>query len=119
MTRTKLDCLLDLFADEIVTVPTSKTIVSTKLETVLCNDPSIDISHLMPCTQEEADTRLDCSYTSVIFLTRHKGYNKVCIITVDTDVVIIALYAFQFLEIQELCVEFGAGVKKSGFQFMS
>ena len=40
------------------------------------------------------------------------GYNRITIITCDTDVVVIALYAFWFLNIVELWVEFSSGKDK-------
>lgn len=64
----------------------------------------------MPCNQEKADTRL-------------KGFEKVRIILVDTDVVvvvvIIALYHYFDLQIGELWVESGVGNIIDGCQYKS
>ena len=54
---------------------------------------------------EEADTRIfvhikdGCS----------RGIKKIMIITVDIDVVVIALYHFFSLDVDELWIEFGVG----------
>ena len=37
------------------------------------------------------------------------GLKKLLIVTVDTDVVVIALYALQDLDLKELWIEFGRG----------
>ena len=37
------------------------------------------------------------------------GFKKLCIITVDSDVVVIALFAYWHLDVDELWVEFGIG----------
>ena len=34
-----------------------------------------------------------------------RGYNKLCIVTVDTDVVVIALHAFHFPSLYELWID--------------
>lgn len=65
----------------------------------------------MPCNQEKADTRL-------------KGFEKVRIILVDTDVVvvvvvIIALYHYFDLQVGELWVESGVGNIIDGCQYKS
>ena len=64
-----------------------------------------DVSRIDPCNHEEADTRvllhaLDGSMN---------GYSKVSIVTVDTDVVVICLYHFFMLNLEELWIEFGVG----------
>ena len=48
-----------------------------------------------------------------------RGFKKLLIITVDTDVVVIALYAYWDLDVKELWIEFGTGKIGGGFQFTS
>lgn len=74
----------------------------------MCNDLSSDLSNLKPSSQEEADTRLFLQ----VYDMRQQGYDKICICTVDTDVVVIALYAFHSLNNAEVWVEFSTGVQK-------
>ena len=85
-------------------VETSTNIVATVLERVLTNF-TMDTSGLEPCNHEEAETRLLLH----VYRGSLQGMKKVSIVTVDTDVVIIALYHFSSLNIDELWVEFGAG----------
>ena len=47
-----------------------------------------------------------------VFNACKKGFEKVSIITVDTDVVVIALYHYLDLRIDELWVKFGVGEHK-------
>ena len=71
---------------------------------VLCNH-DVDVSELIPCSHEEADLRL--------FLhARHASEycNTLLIKTVDSDVIVIAVYAFQQLHnLNQLWIEFGKG----------
>ena len=72
-------------------IQSSNILVATGNDIRLCNR-GIDISELMPCSNEEADLRL--------FLhARHasENCNTLLIKTVDSDVVVIAAYAFQQL----------------------
>jgi hypothetical protein len=62
-------------------------IISTKGELVLCNNSLEDFSNLSPCKQEEADTRLILH----AYDAAKRGFTKVMIRTVDTDVVVIAI----------------------------
>ena len=42
----------------------------------------------------------------------NQGFKKICIVSPDSDVVVIALYAYWALNLDELWVEFGVGIKK-------
>ena len=103
--KTELFCMM---ADALVTSPNNdKVIVSTRLETVISNK-LINTSALQPCNQEEADTRIFLHVKNI----SSQGYSKVTVITVDTDVIVIALGLFYDLELSELWIEFGAGKDK-------
>ena len=58
-----------------------------------------------PCTHEEADTRMLLHVNDI----DKKGLKKIILMTVDTDVVIIALQVFYSLDVDELWIEFGVG----------
>ena len=64
-----------------------------------------NLDSIAPCTHEEADTRLllHCMHAS------HSGCKRVAIRTVDTDVVVIATYCFDKLQVEELWIHFGVG----------
>ena len=70
-----------------------------------------DLTDVSPCNHEEADTR-------ILLHTLHQIRNKsrkVCISTVDTDIIVIALSKFYELStvgLEELWVEFGVGVNR-------
>ena len=81
------------------------TIVATNLENVVTNDLSLNNQELGPCNHEEADTRLLLHVLS----GSSCGYKKIFIITVATDVVVISLYHFFPLDLEELWIEFGTG----------
>ena len=53
---------------------------------VLCSMAQIDLTGLVPCSHEEADTRLFLHVADAV----KKGYRKLRVRTVDTDVVVVA-----------------------------
>jgi hypothetical protein len=59
----------------------------------------------LPCTQEEADTRI---FLHVSDAVKH-GYRKVMIRTVDSDVLVLSIVAAQQLGIDQLWVGFATG----------
>ena len=83
---------------------TTKLLITTLNENALCNQ-NIEIENLMSCNLEKADER--------IFLhVQHaaKTYKSVLVKTVDSDIVVIALYAYQHIQnLNELWIEFGVG----------
>ena len=98
--------LFMMLSEEIIClVAEGKQIVCTKNEDVLTNDSGIAISNLMPCNHEEADTRM-LLHTNIL---AQCGHSKGKIITVDTDVIILAITLFSSLNIEELWIEFGSG----------
>ena len=74
------------------------TIIATSLENVICKNFLVNLASLAPCNHEEADTRI---FLHILHAAR-SGHLKICIRTVDTDVVVIALSMFDKLQIQEL-----------------
>ena len=97
--------LFNMISNEVVCIPTQEsTIVATVSDRVVSNI-AIDTTNLGECNHEEADTRL-LLHAYDAFLN---GFKKILIITVDTDVVVIALHHFTKLNVEELWIEFGAG----------
>lgn len=98
--------LFQMLADHMVTIK-NLNVVSTKMNDVVSNTEQ-DLTEMHPCNHEEADTR-------VIVHVQHgcnNGNQKIMIVTVDTDVVIIALFHFFSLNLEELWIEMGAGKNK-------
>ena len=79
--------------------------MATHLEEVLLNNPNVNLSAIQPCNHEEADTRL---LLHALHASRN-GFKKLLIVTVDTDVVVLALHHFFSLDLQELWIEIGVG----------
>ena len=75
-------------------------------DTVKTNTCDINVSTVAPCNIEEADGRL-------LLHAKHStesGHQKIMIRTVDSDVVVISIFAFHNLTgIQELWIDFGVG----------
>ena len=78
-------------ADQLTTIGTDHgEAVSTKNETAVFNNDRTVAADLSLCTAR-------------------RGYTKVMVRTVDTDVVVIAVAKFQYISLTELCIEFGVG----------
>ena len=84
-----------------------KLIVATKGENVLSN-LQLNSDFIAPCNQEEADTRI---FLHVKHMSLN-GCDKAMIQTVYTDVVMLAIYSFNELQLSELWIEFGTGIHK-------
>ena len=86
------------------------TIVGTK-DTKIITNKNVDHGELSPCNKEEADTRMFLHVKDQAW-----EYKKIKVVSVDSDVVIIALFVFFSLkrqkQLQELWVEFGSGKDK-------
>ena len=76
-----------------------ETTVATKGETAVRNH-HIETKYLGPCKKEEADDRM---FLHALDMSR-LGLKKLFTGTVDTDVVVIALYAFWDLDLEELSI---------------
>ena len=72
---------------------------------VLCTVAQIDLTGLVPCSHEEADTRLLRHVADAV----KKGYRKLLVRTVDTDVVLVAIATLNRTNPDELWVAFGTG----------
>ena len=100
--------LFIMIADAFSQIRCQKTIIATAQEDVMSNDVDTNLKDIMLSNQEEADTRLLLH----VFHACKKGFEKVSIITADTDVVVIALYHYSDLQIDELWVRFDVGEHK-------
>lgn len=87
--------------------PTSKCVLATDGAQVLFSDDSHSKETLMPCTQEEADTRMLLH----VLNASNCGIKRVMIRTVDTDVVVISVSKWDTLQLDELWIQFGVGTK--------
>ena len=97
--------LFSLLGNEVLKIDTNKTVIVTTGEEVKSNKPDALSPSLMPCTQEEADTRIFTHAADIV----QNGLLKVMIITVDSDVVVLAVSLFQELDLEELWVKYGVG----------
>ena len=64
-----------------------KAVYATDGHDVLCAMPQIDLTGLVPCSHEEADIRLFLHVADAV----KKGYRKLLVRTVDTDVIVVAI----------------------------
>ena len=91
---------------QIRVVPTS--IIATVNEKVISNSFDINFKDIMPCNQEEADTRL----VFYVFDGCNNSHKKLTIVGSDTDIAVIAFYHFYDLDVNELWVVYGVGQHK-------
>ena len=88
-----------------MTTTDTTTIIAIELENAVSNSFQADLCNIQTCNHEEADTRL---FLHVIDAS-NRGCKKITIITVDTDVLVIALHHFFTLWLDKLWVEIGVG----------
>lgn len=93
-------------------VPDGKKLYATDGSEVLCSTSELDLTHLAPCSHEEADTRIFLHVADAV----QKGCKKVTIRTVDTDVVVLAVSTFKKTAPDELWIAFGVG---SAFRYIA
>lgn len=105
--------LFHFLSQKVVLLPTSegKAIYATDGMGVLSTPDSQDVGSLAPCSHEEADTRLFLHALDAV----RKGCRKLCIRTVDTDVVVLAISLFNQLGAEELWLAFGTS---SSFRYI-
>ena len=84
-------------------VAEAKKLYATDGIGVLCSPIDSDLARLASCSYEEANARLLLLVTDDV----QKGYKKVTIRTVDTDVVILAIASFSNIAPEELWFAFG------------
>ena len=98
--------LLKMLAINITKIPAKIfEIKATHLEEVLSNNLDADLSALQPCNHEEADTRLLLHALNA----SKSGFKRLLIVTVDTDVAVLALCHICTLNLQKLWIEIGTG----------
>lgn len=89
-----------------------KEIYATHGNEVLCSANISDIRGIAPCSHEEADTRMFLHLADTV----KKGFSRVTIRTVDTDVLVLAVAFFRKLPLSDLWVAFGIG---SSFRYIA
>ena len=97
--------LFKMVSETAVSIPEGLTTVITTVEDKVISNADVDKSNIEPCNHEAADTRLLLHVPD----GARSGIKKISIVTVDTDVVVIALQHFFSLNIEELWIQFGVG----------
>jgi len=73
-------------------------------------------SRISPTTHEEADTRL---LLHVNDAAAAAGHTHIMIVTIDSDVAMLAVFAYDCIpNLEELWIEFGVGKKRTTFHSM-
>ena len=98
--------LFKLLSNELmmVPIPAGQELVITDGEGVHCNTARNAVN-ISPCNHEEADSRIMLHITDAA----ERGFNKILVRTVDTDVVVLAVATVQELGMIEIWVAFGTG----------
>ena len=100
--------LFSFLSEKVTTIRTEeKVICATKGINVVCNSES-DCTSLMPCFQEEADGRIFLHVQNMVKL----DLQKVMVVSVDSDVVVLAVSVFHEVDMDELWVSYGTGINK-------
>ena len=97
--------LFSLIAAEIhnMTIPEGKEVISTLKTSVVANPERADL-HYLDSDHQEADTRMFLHVADCV----SRGMKNLIVRTVDSDVVILALYVYQHLhEMEEIWIAFG------------
>ena len=82
-----------------------KVIYATDGRNVSTTMDNAVLTNLSPCLHEEADTRLFLHAADAV----KKGHRKLCVHTVDTDVLVIGIALFNQINPDELWLAFGTG----------
>ena len=82
-----------------------KELYTTRGSDVLCSPTGLDVSNIAACSQEEADRRLIRHAAEAVL----KGHRWVCICTIDTDILVLAVASFDKFKPDELWVILGSG----------
>ena len=96
--------LFNMIADTIPSIQSNTLLIATKNEHVVSNR-DVNSSRLEMCNHKEADSRMFVHVYDASF----NGYEKFKVVTVDTDVIMIAIGVDHLLSASELSVEFGTG----------
>ena len=78
---------------------------------VLCSPAQLYLRHLVPCSDEKADTHLFLHVADAL----QKGHKKVTVHTIVTDVVLVDVASFSKITPDELWIAFDVG---SSFQYI-
>ncbi len=105
--------LFSFLSQQVTNLPTEegKCIYTTHGSDVLSSMVDADLTSLVPCSHEEEDTRLLLHVADAV----QKGFRKVCVRTVDTDVMVLAVSMFHRISPEELWIAFGTG---SNFRYI-
>ena len=105
--------LFKFLSQQVIRLPIEegKVIYATNGTDVLSTMADVDMENLAPCSHEEADTRLLLHVADAV----QKGYKKLCVHTVDTDVVVLAIAMYNKINPDELWLAFGTG---SNFRYI-
>ena len=105
--------LFSFLSHEVTCQPTTvgKVIYATDGRDVLSSHAEADGANMMPCTHEEADTRFHLHVADAV----NRGSKKVCVCTVDTDVLVLAIASFEKINPDELWVAFCSGASLKYF----
>jgi len=76
---------------------TQKQIITTFGQEMKSTLPCVNLQGILPYTHEEADTRMLLHAAHAVDC----GYNKIMLRTVDTDVVVLAVFTVQMLRDRE------------------
>ena len=107
--------LFELVSETAVSIPETVTTVVATVEDKVISNADVDFSHLEPCNHKEADTRL----LLYVLDGSRSGIKKISIITVDTDVVVIVLRHFYYLDVEECGLSLELGNLEDSFQFIN
>ncbi|XP_065060733.1 uncharacterized protein LOC135687992 [Rhopilema esculentum] len=102
------DELFKFLANKLVslTIPDGKEIYTTYGDDVLwLSSTQRDVDYLVPCSHEEADTRLIVHARDATL----SGHRRILIKSNDTDVVVLAVSVAGFIQADEVWVTFGSG----------
>lgn len=99
--------LFQYLAEKVTEAIKEKLVISTVDTSVICNHGGEDVSFLSDCNHEEADTRIFLHVKDA----SNKSYRNIMVRTVDTDVVVIAVYVMQHVQLEKMWILFGVGKK--------
>ena len=90
-------------ASNVTDIDTNKRLITTQGTGILCFNGQ-DVSAVVPCMHQQADTRCLLHLQDAV----QQWYRKVSICTVDTDVVVLATASANRLNVSQLWIAFGA-----------
>ena len=88
-----------------LTVDEGKVLCATSAQNVLSSTCQAELSNLIPCSLEEADTRFILHAADAVV----QGKRRVSVRTVDADVVVLAATFFSQMKPDEMWIQFSTG----------